>query len=162
MLAARLFSKIKIQNLEEVAPLYIKVHSIHSLLQIFKRENHLLFSKARKERKREIRVRMEGAEKMESKDKPLKSQVAVRCAKAAILLSLLKSFPNRHFTTSIDDQREEKEMMMREIGDLKMELARERLKSKRIKLCGLMEVILQVMAVLSISTFLLVIVLMQG
>jgi len=53
-------------------------------------------------------------------------------------------------------------MMMREIGDLKMELARERLKSKRIKLCGLMEVILQVMAVLSISTFLLVIVLMQG
>lgn len=57
---------------------------------------------------------------------------------------------------------QEKEMMMREIGDLKMELARERLKSKRIKLCGLMEVILQVMAVLSISTFLLVIVLMQG
>lgn len=108
MLAARLFSKIKIQNLEEVAPLYIKVHSIHSLLQIFKRENHLLFSKARKERKREIRFRMEGAEKMESKDKPLKSQVAVRCAKAAILLSLLKSFPNRHFTTSIDDQREVK------------------------------------------------------
>ncbi|XP_011016400.1 PREDICTED: uncharacterized protein LOC105119904 [Populus euphratica] len=105
---------------------------------------------------------MEGAEKMESKDKPLKSQVAIRCAKAAILLSLLKSFPNRHFTTSIDDQREDKEMMMREIGDLKMELARERLKSKRIKLCGLMEVILQVMAVLSISTFLLVIVLMQG
>ncbi|KAG6784275.1 hypothetical protein POTOM_009964 [Populus tomentosa] len=162
MLSARLFSKIKIQNLEEVAPLYNKVHSIHFLLQIFKRENHLLFSKARKERKREIRVRMEGAEKMESKDKPLKSQVAIRCAKAAILLSLLKSFPNRHLTTSIDDQREEKEMMMREIGDLKMELARERLKSKKIKLCGLMEVILQVMAVLSISTFLLVIVLMQG
>jgi hypothetical protein len=116
MLAARLFSKIKIQNLEEVAPLYIKVHSIHSLLQIFKRENHLLFSKARKERKREIRVRMEGAEKMESKDKPLKSQVAVRCAKAAILLSLLKSFPNRHFTTSIDDQREVKNALFLSIS----------------------------------------------
>ena len=61
---------------------------------------------------------------------------------------------------------QEKEMliktMVREIGDLKMELARERLKIKRIKLCGLMEVILQVMTVLSISTFLLVIVLMQG
>ncbi|KAJ6391513.1 hypothetical protein OIU77_025486 [Salix suchowensis] len=108
---------------------------------------------------------MEGAEKMESKDKPLKSQVAIRCAKAAILLSSFKSFPNRHLTTSIEDQGEEKEMMktmVREIGDLKMELARERMKNKRIKLCGLMEVILQVMTVLSISTFLLVIVLMQG
>ncbi|KAJ6759704.1 hypothetical protein OIU79_024715 [Salix purpurea] len=109
---------------------------------------------------------MKGAKKMESKDERLKSQVAIRCAKAAILLSKLKSSPNRHLTTSIDDQGEEKEMliktMVREIGDLKMELARERLKIKRIKLCGLMEVILQVMTVLSISTFLLVIVLMQG
>ena len=48
MLAERLFSKIKIQNLEEVAQSYIKVNSTHSLLQIFKRENHLLFSKAKK------------------------------------------------------------------------------------------------------------------
>ncbi|CAK7347137.1 unnamed protein product [Dovyalis caffra] len=86
---------------------------------------------------------MEGAEKMQSNDKPLKSQVAIRCAKAAILLCSLKSFPNHHLTTSIDDQGEQ-EMMMREIGDLKMELARERFKSKRIRLCGLMEVILQV------------------
>ncbi|KAG5229962.1 Retrotransposon-derived protein [Salix suchowensis] len=134
---------------------YNKVHSIHSLLQIW--ENHLL-------------IRMKGAKKMERKDEALKSQVTIRCAKAAILLSSLKSFPNHHLTTSIDDQGEDKKKsememmktMVREIGDLKMELARERLKNKRIKLCGLMEVILQVMTVLSISTFLLVIVLMQG
>uniref|UniRef100_A0A6N2N3T0 Uncharacterized protein n=1 Tax=Salix viminalis TaxID=40686 RepID=A0A6N2N3T0_SALVM len=102
---------------------------------------------------------MKGAKKMESKDERLKAQVAIRCAKAAILLSKLKSFPNRHLTTSIDDQGEEKEMliktMVREIGDLKMELVRERLKNKRIKTIGLMEVILQVVTVLSISTFLL-------
>ncbi|KAJ6340088.1 hypothetical protein OIU77_007942 [Salix suchowensis] len=105
---------------------------------------------------------MEGAEKMESKDEPLKSQVAIRCAKAAILLSKLKSLPNRHLTTSIEEKEMLIKTMVREIGDFKMELARERLKNKRIKLCGLMEVILQVMTVLSISTFLLVIVLIQG
>ncbi|KAJ6340096.1 hypothetical protein OIU77_007946 [Salix suchowensis] len=103
---------------------------------------------------------MKGAKKMESKDERLKSQVAIRCAKAAILLSSLKSFPNRHLTTSIEEKEMMIKTMVREIGDLKMELARERLKNKRIKLCGLMEVILQVMTVLSISTFLLVI--MQG
>ncbi|KAJ6374056.1 hypothetical protein OIU78_029711 [Salix suchowensis] len=51
---------------------------------------------------------MKGAKKMERKDEALKSQVTIRCAKAAILLSSLKSFPNHHLTTSIDDQGEDK------------------------------------------------------
>lgn len=49
---------------------------------------------------------MEGAEKMENKNELLKSQAAIRCAKAAILLSSLKSFPNRHLTAASNDQEE--------------------------------------------------------
>lgn len=44
-------------------------------------------------------------------------------------------------------------MVRREIEELKMELARERLKNKKMKLCGLMEMVLQVAVVLSLSTF---------
>ncbi|OAY58142.1 uncharacterized protein LOC110610027 [Manihot esculenta] len=91
---------------------------------------------------------------MESKDEALRSQVAIRCAKASILLYSLKSFPNRHFKTTTNDK--DKDLMMEEIRDLKIKLTRERIKSKRIKLCGLVEVILQVMVVLSFSTVLLV------
>uniref|UniRef100_A0A6N2LWX7 Uncharacterized protein n=1 Tax=Salix viminalis TaxID=40686 RepID=A0A6N2LWX7_SALVM len=121
---------------------------------------------------------MKGAKKMESKDERLKAQVAIRCAKAAISSlqaqivpkSPLDNFNRRSGRDPMCllywNSLQEKEMliktMVREIGDLKMELVRERLKNKRIKLCGLMEVILQVVTVLSISTFLLVIVLMQG
>ncbi|XP_057994602.1 uncharacterized protein LOC131168760 isoform X1 [Hevea brasiliensis] len=107
---------------------------------------------------------------MESKDEALRSQIAIRCAKVCILLYSLKAFPNRHFKTTSNGQDEsdskflcaleiylrEKDLMMEEIRDLKMKLARERIKCKRIKLCGLMEVILQVMLLLSFSTVLLV------
>jgi hypothetical protein len=48
---------------------------------------------------------------------------------------------------------QEVKLMRREIGELKMELARERLKNRRIKLCGLMEVVLEVAVVLCVSTF---------
>lgn len=41
---------------------------------------------------------------MESKDEALRSQVAIRCAKASILLYSLKSFPNRHFKTTTNDK----------------------------------------------------------
>ncbi|KAJ9146431.1 hypothetical protein P3X46_028700 [Hevea brasiliensis] len=91
---------------------------------------------------------------MESKDEALRSQIAIRCAKVCILLYSLKAFPNRHFKTTSNGQDED--LMMEEIRDLKMKLARERIKCKRIKLCGLMEVILQVMLLLSFSTVLLV------
>ncbi|XP_062165511.1 uncharacterized protein LOC133872024 [Alnus glutinosa] len=95
---------------------------------------------------------MEGSD-MEAKDDALKSKTVVRCAKAAFLLSALKSLPNRYVNSTIDDQHEEVKLMRREIGELKMELARERLKNRRIKLCGLMEVVLEVAVVLCVSTF---------
>ncbi|WCJ44469.1 hypothetical protein M5689_025135 [Euphorbia peplus] len=75
-----------------------------------------------------------------------------RCAKAASILSSLKSSANRKFKTRIhDDEDEEKNLMMmvKEIGDLKIKLARERIKSKRIKLCSITEVILQIVLALS-------------
>jgi hypothetical protein len=141
--------------------------------------------KSKTERKIE---RMEGSD-MEAMDDALKSKIVVRCAKAAFLLSALKSSPNRYVNSTTDDQHEvtksrlslslslslsiyiyiicenflsillfwnlpqEVELMRREIRELKMELARERLKNRRIKLCGLMEVVLEVTVVLCVSTF---------
>ncbi|GAV63566.1 hypothetical protein CFOL_v3_07084, partial [Cephalotus follicularis] len=92
---------------------------------------------------------MEGIE-IDTKDEAVKSQIAIRCAKAAILLSSLKQFPNHHLeTATIDDEEEGKEMMKKSIGSLKVELARERMKRKKMKLCGLMEVLLQNLAMMS-------------
>ncbi|XP_041021968.1 uncharacterized protein LOC121263200 [Juglans microcarpa x Juglans regia] len=94
-------------------------------------------------------MRMEGAD-MEAKEK---SKVVIRCAKAALLLSAIKSFPNRSLNSEEYERFEEDEMLRRKIGELKIALVRERLKTKRIKLCGLMEVVLQIALVLSLSTF---------
>ncbi|KAG6698953.1 hypothetical protein I3843_08G045600 [Carya illinoinensis] len=94
-------------------------------------------------------MRMEGVG-MEATEK---SKVVIRCAKAALLLSEIKSFPNRCMNCEEYDRFEGDEMLRRKIGELKISLVRERLKTKRIKLCGLMEVVLQVALVLSLSTF---------
>uniref|UniRef100_A0A6N2MLM2 Uncharacterized protein n=1 Tax=Salix viminalis TaxID=40686 RepID=A0A6N2MLM2_SALVM len=162
MLAARLFSKIKIQNLEEVAQLYNKVHSIHSLLQIW--ENYLLFSKAKKgakvrDQNQDGRSREDGEQRQTSK---ITSRLTMcQSCHSSLLAQIVPKSPldnfNRRSGRGKGDDEDDGER-----DRLKMELARERMKNKRIKLCGLMEVILQVMTVLSISTFLLVIVLMQG
>ncbi|KAM4075129.1 hypothetical protein ACJW30_10G145600 [Castanea mollissima] len=93
-------------------------------------------------------MRMEGSPEtkaeMEKKEEALKSRVAIRCAKAALLLSSLKSLPN----STADHHHQEKKML-----ELKIELARERLKNKRIKQCALMELVLELALVLSLSTF---------
>ncbi|CAK9325483.1 unnamed protein product [Citrullus colocynthis] len=72
----------------------------------------------------------------ESKDEAMRSKTAVRCAKAAFLLSSLKSSQNRHLKATVDQQAKEKEMLRKAVGDLKIELVRERLRNKRIKLCA--------------------------
>ncbi|XP_030948737.1 uncharacterized protein LOC115972552 [Quercus lobata] len=82
---------------------------------------------------------------MEKKEEALKSRVAVRCAKAAFLLSSLKPLPN---STADHHHHQEKKML-----EMKMELARERLKNKRIKQCALIELVLELALVLSLSTF---------
>lgn len=50
---------------------------------------------------------------------------------------------------------EKEEVLKREIGDLKMEVVRERVRNKRIKLCGLLELSLEVsLLILALSTLL--------
>ncbi|KAB2617113.1 hypothetical protein D8674_013016 [Pyrus ussuriensis x Pyrus communis] len=95
----------------------------------------------------------------------VRSDVAIRSAKAALLLSSLKSSPNRRFSTAIDDDdeiAEEKEMLKKEIGDLKVTVARERLRNKRIKVCGLLEILLQLALLFAISAFLFMLVIEDG
>nr|XP_008373972.2 uncharacterized protein LOC103437133 isoform X3 [Malus domestica] len=93
----------------------------------------------------------------------MRSDVAIRCAKAAFLLSSLKSSPNRRVSTAIDDDDDEiAEMLKKEIGDLKVTVARERLRNKRIKVCGLLEILLQLALLFAISAFLFMLVIEDG
>ncbi|KAK2659741.1 hypothetical protein Ddye_006274 [Dipteronia dyeriana] len=87
---------------------------------------------------------------MRIEEESMKSQTAIRCAQAAVLLS---SLSNRNMKATINN--EEDEEKEREIEDLKVELVRERMKTKKIKLCGLMEVVLEVMVVFFFSSFIL-------
>ncbi|RXH92748.1 hypothetical protein DVH24_042522 [Malus domestica] len=114
----------------------------------------------------------------------LRSDVAIRCAKAALLLYSLKSSPARRRDTAVDDDDDiavricvisnsllrnfvlaitiligilkfddqEKEMK-KEIGDLKVEVARERLRNKRIKIFGFLELLLLAL-LFAVSVFL--------
>nr|XP_023918900.1 uncharacterized protein LOC112030443 [Quercus suber]POF02340.1 hypothetical protein CFP56_31234 [Quercus suber] len=81
---------------------------------------------------------------IEKKEEALKSKVAIRCAKAAFLLSSLRSLPN----STADHHHQEKKML-----EVKVELARERHKNKRIKQFALIELVLELALVLSLSTF---------
>ncbi|XP_050207593.1 uncharacterized protein LOC126657014 [Mercurialis annua] len=96
---------------------------------------------------------------MEIKDEAVRLELWRRCAKAAILIYSLKSSPNRHFNSSIDRENEvEKDLLVKEIRDLKMKLAIERIKKNRIKLCSLTEVMIQMTILLSFCTLFLVLV----
>ncbi|KAK5832105.1 hypothetical protein PVK06_015905 [Gossypium arboreum] len=97
---------------------------------------------------------MEGTE-VEARDKDRKLQIAVRRAKAALLLSSLKSSVNRVFEAANNDECETqvKEKMRREIESQRVELVKERLKMKKIKFCGMVDLILQVILVMLISSF---------
>ncbi|OMO93791.1 hypothetical protein CCACVL1_06346 [Corchorus capsularis] len=95
---------------------------------------------------------MQGAEE-ESREEAPKVQIATLCARAALLLSSLKSTMIRGFEAAINDEIEEKEKMRREIEKLKVELVKERVKMKKIKLFGSMELILPLILVILISSF---------
>ncbi|KAK7385307.1 hypothetical protein VNO78_31023 [Psophocarpus tetragonolobus] len=76
-------------------------------------------------------------------EKGAKSEAALRrCAKAALLLYALKP------TNSQDEEK-----WKREIEYLKMELIKERLMKKEIKLCAFTELFVQLLLLLSIWTF---------
>ncbi|KAK8580334.1 hypothetical protein V6N13_143445 [Hibiscus sabdariffa] len=97
---------------------------------------------------------MEGTE-VEARDEDRKLQIAVRGAKAALLLSSLKSSVDRVFEAANNGETETlvMEKMRREIESLKVELVKERLKIKKIKFCGSMELILQAILVMMIASF---------
>ncbi|XP_039024521.1 uncharacterized protein LOC120157486 [Hibiscus syriacus] len=94
---------------------------------------------------------MEGTEG-ETIDGAPRLQIAVRCAKAAFLLSSLKSYSNSVLRSAENDELE-KEKMTREIENLRVALVKERLKIKQIKQRGSMELTLQVIFVTLISCF---------
>ncbi|XP_022138206.1 uncharacterized protein LOC111009432 [Momordica charantia] len=89
----------------------------------------------------------------ESRDEAMRSRTAFRCAKAAFVLSSLKSSQNHYLRATVYEIVKEKEKLRKTLGDLKVELARERLRNKRIKLCGLMEFVLQILLVITLSSF---------
>ncbi|KAJ8647151.1 hypothetical protein MRB53_000174 [Persea americana] len=89
---------------------------------------------------------------LEIDNEALKSQIAIRCAKAALLLSSLKSPPDHN--TGIDDK--ERARLLKMVADLRVELVRERYKSKHIKICSIVEFALQIMVLLSIAGFCLI------
>ncbi|KAJ1381597.1 hypothetical protein SESBI_45019 [Sesbania bispinosa] len=80
---------------------------------------------------------------MEKGEKCVKSAMAFRrCAKAALVLYGLKS-------TNSEDE----EMWKREIQALKIQLLKERLRNKKIKLCALVELLVQLFLLLSLCAF---------
>ncbi|MCD9639103.1 hypothetical protein HAX54_023406 [Datura stramonium] len=81
----------------------------------------------------------------------LKPKVAIQCAKSAILISSLKN-------TTLDSaniNQNKNEENLKEVEELKMEMFKQKLKNKRLKLCSVMELLIQVMVLLSIWTMLL-------
>ncbi|CAN1123680.1 hypothetical protein LINPERPRIM_LOCUS3360 [Linum perenne] len=71
-----------------------------------------------------------------------KSDLALRCAKAVLLVSSLKATCSP--SVRAVEQREEKETMMKVIRELRVELARERFRSNWIELCGSIELVIHV------------------
>ncbi|KAL3504737.1 hypothetical protein ACH5RR_034578 [Cinchona calisaya] len=75
----------------------------------------------------------------------IKLQVAIRCAKAAILLSSLKHHSTTNSTTFTTDDDEE-------VEKLKKELVKEKLKNKKMRTCRFMELLLQIALLFSLWT----------
>ncbi|GAB2232276.1 hypothetical protein Droror1_Dr00011308 [Drosera rotundifolia] len=83
-----------------------------------------------------------------------RAQIALRWARSASqLLSSQKSSPSsllRRSSASTDNDEEEKRRMRMVIDELRMQLVRERVKTRKVKLCGLMELVLQVLIPVSL------------
>ncbi|CAM8991364.1 unnamed protein product [Rhodiola kirilowii] len=83
---------------------------------------------------------------METKSEARRSQIALQCAKAALLLASLK---NRNRSAEDYQVLEMEKMVM----NLKVELVKERMRMRQVKLCGVMEMLIQVMVLISISVW---------
>ncbi|KAG5544015.1 hypothetical protein RHGRI_016687 [Rhododendron griersonianum] len=90
---------------------------------------------------------------IENQPEALRSHLAVRCAKAALFLSRLKFPRNRSADSTTFTEHQGREMeLSRTVEDLRRKLVRERLKNRRVKLCGVMELLLQMVLLLSLWT----------
>ncbi|KAM3237850.1 hypothetical protein P3S67_012282 [Capsicum chacoense] len=81
----------------------------------------------------------------------LKPKIAIQCAKSAILISSLKN-------TTLDSasiNKNNNEEYLKEVEELKMEIFKQKLKNKKLKLCSVTELLIQVIVLLSIWTMLL-------
>ncbi|CAM8902232.1 unnamed protein product [Rhodiola kirilowii] len=86
---------------------------------------------------------------METKSKARRSQIAFQCAKAALLLASLE---NRSISAE-DYQVLEMEKV---VVSLKVELVKEKMRMRHVKLCGVMEMLIQVMVLISVWSFVLI------
>ncbi|CAN4122271.1 unnamed protein product [Withania somnifera] len=82
----------------------------------------------------------------------IKPKVAIQCAKSTILISSLKNNTNLNFAM-INQNNSEKNL--KEVEELKMELFKQKLMNKRLQLCSVMELLIQVIVLLSVWTMLL-------
>ncbi|KAM3342525.1 hypothetical protein P3S68_027491 [Capsicum galapagoense] len=81
----------------------------------------------------------------------LKPKIAIQCAKSAILISSLKN-------TTLDSasiNKNNNEEYLKEVEELKMEIFKQKLKNKKLKLCSVTELLIQVIVLLSVWTMLL-------
>ncbi|OVA14204.1 hypothetical protein BVC80_9029g33 [Macleaya cordata] len=99
---------------------------------------------------------------METKEEAMKSEIVIRCAKALFLISSLKNSQNQyHFINTTnnyeEDHQERTELqLLKTIADLKIQLVKERIQSKNIKHCSLIEFVLQILLILSFLSVILV------
>ncbi|KAK4722409.1 hypothetical protein R3W88_012642 [Solanum pinnatisectum] len=94
---------------------------------------------------------MEDITSEREKAEALKPKVAIQCAKSAILISSLKN-------TTLDYanlNQNKNEENWKEAVELKMEIVKEKLKNKRLKLCSVTELLIQAIVLLSVWTLLL-------
>ncbi|XP_024026221.1 uncharacterized protein LOC21386937 [Morus notabilis] len=94
---------------------------------------------------------MEGKKAQTKTEAATRRQIAIQ-SKVEHLLSPLKSSANRFLNLQME------ETLKKEIADLKIQLARERLNNKRVKLCGSFELLLQLVVLLFVFTFFLLLV----
>uniref|UniRef100_A0A7N1A6L1 Uncharacterized protein n=1 Tax=Kalanchoe fedtschenkoi TaxID=63787 RepID=A0A7N1A6L1_KALFE len=89
---------------------------------------------------------------MGSESDDRRSQTALRCANAAHLLYSLKTSMRCSGSAEEHEAFELEDVVMR----LRVDLVRERVRMRRVKLCGVVEMLLQVMLLISVWSFILI------
>ncbi|XP_027148122.1 uncharacterized protein LOC113748773 [Coffea eugenioides] len=86
----------------------------------------------------------------ENQSRNIKLEVAIRCAKSAMLLSSLKRHHSSHSSTTLTNDDEK-------VEELKKELVKARVKNKKMRTCSFYELCLQIALLFSLWTLCLLI-----